>query len=45
MVFLTKLLPTSIVDRISGIIGVSSGMDDFKGRGSMAARLPGIENK
>lgn len=43
IVFLTRLLPTSLVDKISHILGINSSMDDFHGRGAISARIPGIE--
>lgn len=43
IVFLVKLLPTSVVDKISSILGISAAMDDFKGRGAMTNRIPGLE--
>lgn len=42
IVFLVKLLPTSLVDKIGSILGLSSQMDDFHGRGAMENRIPGI---
>ena len=43
IVFLTKCLPVSIVDRLSSVLGVNSTMDDFKGRGAMTNRIPGLK--
>ena len=43
LVFLTKFLPTSLVDWTSSLLGFSSTMDDFSGRGAVGNRLPGIE--
>mmetsp|Transcript_1172 Transcript_1172/g.1763 ORF Transcript_1172/g.1763 Transcript_1172/m.1763 type:complete len:200 (-) Transcript_1172:89-688(-) len=43
VIFLTKILPTSWVDRISSVLGISSSMDDFKGRGAMVNRIPGLD--
>jgi len=43
IVYLTRLLPVSVVDKLSLILGISSSMDDFKGRGVMSSRIPGIE--
>ena len=43
LVFLTKLFPTSFVDRVGKLFGIANSMDDFKGRGADSNRLPGIE--
>lgn len=43
LIFLSKMLPTSVMDFASKITGVTSTMDDFKGRGSVSSRLPGID--
>ena len=43
IVFLVKLLPTSVVDKVGSILGLSSQMDDFNGRGAMENRIPGIQ--
>ena len=43
IIFWIKLLPTSWVDTIGGILGLSHQMDDFKGRGTVGSRIPGIE--
>ena len=43
IIFLTKLLPTSVVDSIGGILGVTRQMDSFKGKGDIVKRIPGIE--
>lgn len=43
VVFLTRLLPVSVVDKLALILGISSSMDDFKGRGALTHRIPGIE--
>ena len=43
IVFFVKLLPVSVVDKLGGILGLSSQMDDFKGRGAMENRIPGID--
>jgi len=37
-----KLLPTSIGDRIGKAIGIQNLMSDFKGKGSMENRIPGL---
>ena len=42
IIFLVKLLPTSITDKIGSILGLGNQMDDFKGRGAMTNRIPGI---
>lgn len=43
VVFFVKLLPTSLVDKLGSVLGLSSQMDDFKGRGAMENRIPGIQ--
>ena len=43
IVFFVKLLPVSVVDRLGSILGLSSQMDDFKGRGAMENRIPGLQ--
>lgn len=43
IVFFTKLLPTSVVDSLGGILGVSRQMDSFKGKGDIVKRIPGID--
>lgn len=42
MLFLTRLLPTTIADRIGKMIGAHNAMSDFTGRGSMEKRIPGL---
>jgi len=44
VVFWTKLLPVSVTDRLGHLFGVTAAMDDFKGRGVMANRIPGIDS-
>ena len=43
IVFFVRLLPVSVVDKVGGILGLSSQMDDFKGRGAMENRIPGLQ--
>lgn len=42
IIFILKLLPTSLVDKVGTILGISSQMDDFHGRGALESRIPGI---
>ena len=42
IIFLVKLLPTSWTDKIGSILGLGNQMDDFKGRGAMTNRIPGL---
>lgn len=42
IIHLMKLFPTSFVDKIGKILGVSSQMEDFQGRGAITARMPGL---
>lgn len=43
-VLMSKLLPTTVADRLGKLIGVQSLMSDFKGRGAMENRIPGINS-
>lgn len=45
VVHLMNLLPTSLKDKVGSIIGVQNAMDDFKGKGSMKNRIPGLGGK
>ena len=42
IIFLVKLLPTSVIDFTGKILGLGNQMDDFKGRGAMTNRIPGL---
>ena len=41
--YLARLLPTSTYDKLGQVLGVSSSMDDFKGKGDIASRIPGLK--
>ena len=43
IIHLVKLLPISVVDGLGSVLGLQSQMDDFKGRGAITSRIPGIE--
>jgi xanthine/uracil/vitamin C permease (AzgA family) len=45
IIHLLKLLPTSFVDSLGSILGVTRQMDAFEGKGSIEARIPGIDVK
>ena len=42
IIYLVRLLPVSMVDFVGKMLGLGNQMDDFKGRGSVQNRLPGI---
>ena len=42
VVFLCKLLPTGLQDLVGDWLGVTKAMENFKGRGSIEKRIPGI---
>ena len=42
VVYLIRLLPVSWVDFLGKVTGIASQMDDFKGRGSVTNRMPGL---
>jgi hypothetical protein len=43
IVFLNKMLPTSMSDRVNKLFGLQKAMSDFKGKGSIDKRIPGIK--
>ena len=43
IVLWAKLLPTSFSDKLGKAIGVQSLMSDFKGKGDMDKRIPGLD--
>ena len=43
LIYLMKLLPISLVDKLGSILGVTRQMDAFEGKGSIEARIPGID--
>ena len=45
VVFLVRMLPVSFVDFMGKVFGIGNTMDDFKGRGSITSRIPGIKIK
>ena len=42
IVFLLKCFPIGLQTWIGNLLGVSNAMNDFKGRGDISQRLPGI---
>jgi len=44
IIFWVKLLPTSWVDKVGSVLGLANQMDDFKGRGAMINRIPGLDS-
>jgi len=42
---LMKLLPVSLADKVGNFLGVNDAMTDFKGKGTVEQRIPGINNK
>jgi len=45
VIAIMKLLPVGLADRVGNFIGVNDAMVDFKGKGSIEARIPGINDK
>ena len=43
IIFLARMLPVSFVDWFGQVCGVGKTMDDFKGRGAIENRMPGIK--
>jgi len=44
VVHLMKLLPVGLGDSVATFLGVNKAMDDFKGKGEIENRIPGITN-
>lgn len=44
MVFLAKMMPIGFQDRFGKAIGLHNQMSDFKGKGAMDKRIPGLNN-
>ena len=42
LVHILKLLPTSVTDFMADLFGLNKSMEDFKGRGGMGNRMPGL---
>jgi hypothetical protein len=41
-VFLAKLLPVTVYDKLTKSLGMHSQMSDFVGKGDLTQRIPGI---
>ena len=41
--YIARLFPNSVADKFCGMIGLTSSMDTFKGKGGIADRIPGID--
>lgn len=44
VLFLAKLLPTSLNDQLTKALGTQKTMSEFKGKGAMDKRIPGYKN-
>lgn len=42
LVFYTKMLPVGLQDKVAKTLGLHNQMSDFKGKGSMEKRIPGL---
>jgi hypothetical protein len=45
VVFLMKLFPPNIADKMAKFVGAHKLMSDFKGKGDVNARIPGLGDK
>jgi hypothetical protein len=41
--YIARLFPNSVADVFCNMIGLSSSMDTFQGKGAIADRIPGID--
>ena len=44
VLFLAKLLPTSLNDQLTKALGTQKTMSEFKGKGAVEKRIPGYKN-
>jgi len=43
--FLIKMFPVSVQDRVTKALGLQDQMNDFKGKGDITKRIPGLGSK
>ena len=44
VVHLKNLFPDQMKDKVANLLGVNKAMSDFKGKGAMENRIPGLKD-